>query len=348
MNGKENDNEINSSNFELRQLDTRLGRWWSRDPYNQHPSPYAAMNNNPIANIDPDGGRDVYYDSNGNHTETKNNNWWHNLWHGTQRHWGGVGVSEGRFWELDKLVGAGGKGVDANTPTIRPYEKNSHDKWQDFIQFQKAINPAGAMANQIGTSIANDAYVTAQSPFKHSNTQNLDGSFATRDQRQMGFINTASIFLPSPKGFTIAGRATLGEAGQGLRVFDVVMDGGLPGSSGAFLGGSRLSVFQMEALTVEHGVEFAQVYSAGLGKSGGGGFYTLYSGTRSAVSVPLGAGEFLINHTHPGGTTAPSIFDINYLRQAQIMGSPQKSSAIIPVGNPTTRFSIKTPANGIE
>lgn len=56
--GQERDAETGLTSFELRQMDPRLGRWISPDPYAQHHSPYLSMSNNPVNNIDPDGGMD--------------------------------------------------------------------------------------------------------------------------------------------------------------------------------------------------------------------------------------------------------------------------------------------------
>jgi len=47
-------NGINS--FQLRLWDSRIGRWMSPDPYGEFHSPYLGMGNNPISNVDPDGG----------------------------------------------------------------------------------------------------------------------------------------------------------------------------------------------------------------------------------------------------------------------------------------------------
>jgi RHS repeat-associated protein len=58
--GQEKDAETNLLNFELRQYDARLGRWYNPDPMGQHHSPYLAMGNNPISMIDPDGGWDIF------------------------------------------------------------------------------------------------------------------------------------------------------------------------------------------------------------------------------------------------------------------------------------------------
>ena len=56
--GSEKDNEVNSSNgtsytTEFRQLDTRLGRWFSSDPvFQPWQSSYTSMDNNPVNNTD--------------------------------------------------------------------------------------------------------------------------------------------------------------------------------------------------------------------------------------------------------------------------------------------------------
>ena len=54
--GQEKDPETGKEAFQLRLWDGRIGRWLTTDPYGQHASPYMGMGNNPIRNIDPDGG----------------------------------------------------------------------------------------------------------------------------------------------------------------------------------------------------------------------------------------------------------------------------------------------------
>jgi RHS repeat-associated protein len=56
--GQEKDAETGLTNFELRQYDPRIGRWYNPDPMRQHHSPYMAMSNNPVSFTDPDGGWD--------------------------------------------------------------------------------------------------------------------------------------------------------------------------------------------------------------------------------------------------------------------------------------------------
>ena len=50
------DEETGYDNFELRQYDSRIGRWLSPDPMGQFNSPYVGMGNDPGNNIDPTGG----------------------------------------------------------------------------------------------------------------------------------------------------------------------------------------------------------------------------------------------------------------------------------------------------
>ena len=69
--GSEKDNEVNSSNgtsytTEFRQLDTRLGRWFSSDPvFQPWQSSYTSMDNNPVnltdvLGLDPKGDSPVH------------------------------------------------------------------------------------------------------------------------------------------------------------------------------------------------------------------------------------------------------------------------------------------------
>lgn len=114
----------------------------------------------------------------------------------------------------------------------------------------------------------------------------------------------------------------------------------LPGSKGIQVP-KRLTDREMIFLTKEYGVEFAQVYKYGPGKNGRGGKYIIYSGTRNSVIVPLGKDIMLINHTHPGGTAYPSPQDRKTMNYYKLYGSPQKTSAIIPIGKPTIKYTSK-------
>ena len=54
--GQEKDAETGKEAFQLRLWDGRIGRWLTVDPKGTGFSPYVGMGNNPVVNIDPDGG----------------------------------------------------------------------------------------------------------------------------------------------------------------------------------------------------------------------------------------------------------------------------------------------------
>ncbi|MGN6646689.1 MAG: RHS repeat domain-containing protein [Cytophaga sp.] len=55
------DPETKWNDFDLRMYDPSIGRWLSRDPYNQYHSPYVGMGNDPVNGVDPDGGFDSWF-----------------------------------------------------------------------------------------------------------------------------------------------------------------------------------------------------------------------------------------------------------------------------------------------
>ena len=112
----------------------------------------------------------------------------------------------------------------------------------------------------------------------------------------------------------------------------------LPGLKGIEVP-KRLTDAQMEHLTQEHGIEFAQVYELGNGPNGKGGKYVVYSGTVNSVTIPITNKTILINHTHPGGTASPSNKDMKLMELLSQVGSPQKTSGIVPIGKKTIKFT---------
>ena len=52
----EEEDESEYSEFDLRLYDAQIERWTSTDPYDQFASPYVGMGNDPVNNVDPDGG----------------------------------------------------------------------------------------------------------------------------------------------------------------------------------------------------------------------------------------------------------------------------------------------------
>jgi RHS repeat-associated protein len=61
-NYSEEETETGWDEFDLRAYDPQIGRWTAPDPYDQYPSPYTGMGNNPINRIDPNGGFDFFRD----------------------------------------------------------------------------------------------------------------------------------------------------------------------------------------------------------------------------------------------------------------------------------------------
>ncbi|QSQ26146.1 hypothetical protein JY651_14960 [Pyxidicoccus parkwayensis] len=99
---------------------------------------------------------------------------------------------------------------------------------------------------------------------------------------------------------------------------------------------------EMERLSTkfgEDGTEFAVTYVWGPGKNGGGGQYYLHSGTNDQVAIPVAKNRMFIYHTHPGtrhlpGNPEPSGPDkdfMDFLANPKLVGSPQRTSTIVPV-----------------
>lgn len=57
--------QFNWNEFQLRNYDSRIGRWTTVDPAGQYFSPYLAMGNNPISMVDPDGAWSNVWDPGG-------------------------------------------------------------------------------------------------------------------------------------------------------------------------------------------------------------------------------------------------------------------------------------------
>ncbi|WP_044290863.1 RHS repeat domain-containing protein [Rivularia sp. PCC 7116] len=139
----------------------------------------------------------------------------------------------------------------------------------------------------------------------------------------------------------VDGAGVIGRLQEGDIVSDLLFGArvgeGLPGPSGAKIS-SRPTPAQLELLTDKHNVEFAVTYKLGSGPNGRGGQYFLHSGKARSVEVPLEADSMLIYHTHPGGTAAASQADKDLLETLELLGSPQRSSQIVPSGKDVIRF----------
>ncbi len=93
--GQEKENGVGDAGFyafDLRLYDQRLGKWLSQDPYRQHWSPYLAMSNNPVSNVDPDGGWDFLFgrdETKYNYADPLDNSYqrWVNNWNNRHAIW---------------------------------------------------------------------------------------------------------------------------------------------------------------------------------------------------------------------------------------------------------------------
>ncbi|VYU71770.1 hypothetical protein [Metakosakonia massiliensis] len=112
---------------------------------------------------------------------------------------------------------------------------------------------------------------------------------------------------------------------------------GLPGRDGIALP-RRPTAQELELLSEKHGVEFAVTYKYGPGPNGAGGQYFLHSGERIKVGFSLEKDRMLIYHTHPGGTAYASSADMKIMLRLKNIGSPQRSSKIVPSGKDVVRF----------
>jgi hypothetical protein len=150
---------------------------------------------------------------------------------------------------------------------------------------------------------------------------------------QMAVGGAAKLFAGGAgAGGGSAGGAALGEGSAVSKLLYGARPGeNLPGAKGIGVP-ARPSVTEMENLSAKHGVEFAVTYKYGAGSNGGGGQYFLHSGEVSSCRVPLEVDRMLVYHTHPGGTPWESTSDRAVMDYLKSIGSPQRTSWVIPVG----------------
>jgi hypothetical protein len=169
------------------------------------------------------------------------------------------------------------------------------------------------------------------------------GEFATETAVGAGIgAATAGLGIGVSRGLrAILGSGTVAAAEPGARplVKDAVsrllygarQGEGLPGATGVNIA-RRPSITELENLTAKHEVEFAVTYRLGPKAGGRGGQYRLFSGDIRTVHIDLRPDEMWIYHTHPNGAAYASRADRNVLRVLREMGSPQRMSRVIPVG----------------
>jgi RHS repeat-associated protein len=340
FNGKEEDDEVkgdgNQQDYGMRIYDTRLGRFLSVDPLTKdypHYTPYSYAGNKPIKFIDLDGLEEA-------------------------RNWTDYTFQDLMNWIFrpsnpfvkDGFVQQAGRSVNSNFNLLYNGYVLATGNEPDLpsnVTPMTRMDAATNIVTQVTIGKATGKLLTPTGPAAvekqmAQNAAAMNKGNTTSQKPTLGnnkSSTTQSAILGETKEFNLQ---------QSTNVYNAVKAGNLPGSNGAYIGGSRLTDVQMQSLSNLYNIEFAQVYTAGTGSNGAGGFYTLYSGTLNRITLPVGPNTFLINHTHPSGTTIPSILDINYLLKAQSLGSPQNSSVILPAGKPPVKFNKNTPANGTE
>ena len=118
----------------------------------------------------------------------------------------------------------------------------------------------------------------------------------------------------------------------------IIAFGGPSRNRGNIIGFYPSDEFLIE-LTSTYNLEIASVFTLGINT------HYLWVGTEDSIMVPIITDvnfEILIKHTHPNGTPRPSVYDIKWLEAAQVIGSPQKSSYILPMGQDRVIFNIHT------
>ncbi|WPU99896.1 RHS repeat-associated core domain-containing protein [Mucilaginibacter sp. cycad4] len=149
------------NNFDLRMYDGRIGRWLSVDPAEQYASPYVGMGNNPVTRSDPDGGAD------GDPVTVKS--------------------TPTGYITSDITITA----ERIERPTIRQFEPNFWQSWSMSKNW----------ASKTSYGIVNGIYLTGKTLFWPSKNQanNLDGSWATPNERVGAFGNTFALAIPTGK-----------------------------------------------------------------------------------------------------------------------------------------------------
>jgi RHS repeat-associated protein len=137
------DDETGYNEFALRFYDPQIGRWLQVDPMGQYPSGYMGMGNNPVNNIDPDGGWDWGNRKNADGTIT------HKWFDGD----GPGSVPEGWTWE--------GKNVDAFLTTSGLFA-SLHDRGQINWLYSKADGSLGDLSDlSLSSTLPNPVSVNA-------------------------------------------------------------------------------------------------------------------------------------------------------------------------------------------
>jgi RHS repeat-associated protein len=194
----EEDEQTGWNSFELRMLDTKIGRWLSPDPYGQYWSSYLAMGNDPANNTDPDGGwsklgawirngfsMEGVYDAGGK------KGWGFNT---TTFDGAGIGITTFN-------VGKGNYGEDRG-PTISAYEPNFFENAKTIID---VLPMGGDVIGEVLYNTTDELYMSLLQTGK--NRYHLDGGEAYRDQITDAGVNTLTSIAPISKATSPAYKA---------------------------------------------------------------------------------------------------------------------------------------------
>ncbi|WP_217633576.1 LysM peptidoglycan-binding domain-containing protein [Lysobacter sp. yr284] len=243
------------------------------------------------------------------------------------------------------------------------------------LQILGGVLGVGAAAIEIrGAASMKDLFWAPLGPRGQAGSSGLMAGDDLSNVTQVGATTRAEAFAVPGLDAAARLRDTAGKAISletpdeiNMLLYGVLPGEGLPGAAGVAIA-RRPTFSEIIDVSKKHGVEFAVTYTLGPGKNGGGGFYTLYSGTAKSVSVgPRSKDVMLIMHTHPGGARMASgrnwrsIYDRkevgNPTPQDIAMGrvyrsgdqfsldgfiaagSPQRSSIIVPANAPPFRFN---------
>ncbi|MEO7988566.1 MAG: RHS repeat-associated core domain-containing protein [Chryseolinea sp.] len=204
--------------FELRMYDARFGRWLSPDPYGEHASPYMAMGNTPNTTTDPDGGCET--------CELLRAQGYTVLDHFSVTAINGL-ISDNGMIGLTSL--ASSDGLNATDAQLRRWNSPSVDLGMPSISLASYTQPTTFLnpskpnifarwnASSIpGSSftygIVNGAYIGLSTVFLKAfignDIYNLDDTYASYKERQIGFLSTAAMLVPMGRGSTAVKQVT--------------------------------------------------------------------------------------------------------------------------------------------
>ncbi|HEU5363886.1 MAG TPA: RHS repeat-associated core domain-containing protein, partial [Hanamia sp.] len=238
----ENNAETSLDEFELRHYDPQTGRWTTTDPYEQYPSPYTGLANNPVSYIDPDGGGvdepnpwikykmdfvtyvewyDDYFQgeadlmdqgatdisSLGDEADWVSNMFGIQYWHLMS---GGEVLKEDPPVVITKFLFPAWKPGDDGY--IKAASPSKPSIWQNLKTYSETTPTFDGLALGISLNIANDAYITGKN-YQQGHTgwlTDLYGNSVGADDRLRSGMNTFQLAM-APTGFAGVGGTAIDE-----------------------------------------------------------------------------------------------------------------------------------------